>query len=181
MYHPAIRRIPGHAKQNSHAPCIADPASHGDQCIHVRCQMKQGTESAVKELPVDDHNDHGQDRLQKRYADGIPLKERSHRPFPHDMSHRKIHEDQQEPHRADQSPFQLRRFLVREGILLHRKALRRACPSGCCGFLCPLSSPDGTIPGILHGLDDHVRRRGSLNSHRVGQKADRAARHPRYL
>ena len=133
------------------------------QCVHIRGTVEQALESADEEFPVDDHDDNGKQHLYQSHCHMVAVEERGQGKSPHHVSHRDIHEHCQKSHRGDQSPLQHRCFAVGEGIAVRS---RRFVRTGLAG---------STITGFLDGIDNCFGRSCALDSHGVGQQADRAA------
>ena len=93
----------GHCKQCIHTVDKRCSRAKCHKRIHVWCPVYKSLESIYEELLVYDHNRNREQKLYKSHRYVIALEERRQRPVPHHMSHRHIHERDQQNHRRDQA------------------------------------------------------------------------------
>ena len=73
--------------------------------------------SAYEKFLIDDHDDPGQQQLDKTHGDVVAVKPAWQRPAPHHMAHREIHQNEQKCGRGDQPLFKMRRLPVLQRAL----------------------------------------------------------------
>ena len=148
-----------HGKQRVHAPSERGRCAERDERIHVRRAAQQALCAADEKFLVDDHDDPGQQQLDKAHGDVVAVKPVRQRPVPHHVAHREIHQNEQERHGRDEPLFEMRRLVVRQ----------RIGAGGGRGGLLPAQAR--AVACVLHGLDDGVGRGRALDAHGIGEQA----------
>ena len=94
-----------HGKQRVHAPPERGRRAERDERIHIRRAAQQALRAADEKFLVDDHDDPGQQQLDKAHGDVIAVKPARQWPAPHHVAHREIHQNEQEGHGRDEPLF----------------------------------------------------------------------------
>ena len=121
--------------------------------------MNESFESIDKELLVYDHYDRCKEHLHDTHRDMIAFEESRERPAPHHMTHREVHQDQQETDRCKKTSPEDRSLPVFESSFVSSKTALLCALHGI-GRLEP-----GAVTRVGYGPDDLLRRGASLNSH----------------
>ena len=105
--------------------CINTPYKrcHGaecNECIHVWGTMPQTLKSTDKEFLVDDHDDAGEQKLDKTHCNVVVIKPCRQRPSPHHVAHGEVHQYKQKSDRSDQTTFENRCLVIFESFLCFR-------------------------------------------------------------
>ena len=164
----------GHGKQRVGAVDKGRSGSHRHQGVHIGRPVEKAGKTVDKKLLVDDHNNDGQQHLVQTHRHMVFRENFRQRPVPHHMSHGDIHQRNQKYQRRDQTVADCHKFPV---LRCPQASVRIFRISGCNRFpvfaLAALRLEMGAVPGLLHRLNDRLRRRRSLHVHGVGQKAYR--------
>ena len=169
-----------HGKQGVQAVAKGRRRSKGHQRIHIGRSVDQAFKSADKKLLVDHHDDSCQQKLGNPYRHVIFCQRRRKRPVPHHMSHRQIHQRNQETKRSNQPAPDLRRLRVLQKIIVCGSGRSpspgtRAGDSACC----PLHR--GAVARRLHSGDDGRLVRRALHAHGIRKKTYGTGGHARHL
>ena len=157
-----------HGEQRIDAPAVGRCRAERDKRVHVRRAAQQALCSAYEKFLIDDHDDPGQQQLDKTHSDVVAVKPAWQRPAPHHMAHREIHQNEQKCDRGDQPLFKMRRLPV----------LQRTCVCRGRGFL---PAHRRAVACVLNGFDDGGGLRRALDAHRVCEQAHCAGRNARDL
>ena len=157
-----------HGEQRIDAPAVGRCRAERDKRVHVRRAAQQALCSAYEKFLIDDHDDPGQQQLDKTHGDVVAVKPAWQRPAPHHMAHREIHQNEQKCDRGDQPLFKMRRLPV----------LQRTC---VCRGRSLLPPPRRAVACVLNGFDDGGGLRRALDAHRVCEQAHCAGRNARDL
>ena len=166
---PDLRRR--HGEEGIGAVAKGGGGAQRHQRIHIGCAAPQALKAADEKPLIDDHDGRRQQQLGQAHGYMIVLIKGGQGPAPHHVPHGNIHQRQQKAQRPEQPVLQLRRLMIRQLFLLCRLRLlrRRAALQG------------SAVARLLHRPDHRLRRGVALHAHGVGQKAHRAALHPRHL
>ena len=157
-----------HGKQRVDAPPIGRRCAERDERVHVRRAAQQALCAAHEKFLIDDHDDPGQQQLDKAHGDVVAAKPAWQRPAPHHVAHREIHQNEQKCDRGDQPLFKMRRLPV----------LQRACVRRRSGLL---PAHRRAVARVLDGFDDGGRLRRTLDAHRVCEQTHGAGCNARHL
>ncbi len=108
----AIDLSTGHGEEGVSAPHEACHGAEGHQRVHVGCAVDEALEAVEEELLVDDHDDPGQQQLDKTHGDVVAVEPVGEGPAPHHVAHGEVHQNQQEAQRGDEAALELRRLMV---------------------------------------------------------------------
>ena len=159
----------GHGEEGVGAVDKGRRGAQGHQRIHIGRTVPEALIAGDEKLLVDDHDDGCQQQLQKPHGH-VVLREKSwNRPAPHHVAHGEIHQNRQKAHRPQQPPLEGWCLMVLERLL-------RLGGGRLCRALFR-----GTVAGLLHRLDNGLRRGSALHAHGVGQKAHGTGSHARHL
>ena len=153
------------------APEKGDRGTECHQGIHIRRPMQQCAETARIEIFVDVHHNDGEQHLGQHESQMVPIQQRRYGPAQHIVSHRQIHEDEQESQGRDQTAAETRRIMILQGFLVGSQFL-------CQPLLC-LGGPldRGTVARFLDSLDDGTVACSPFHPHAVGQQGNRDRGH----
>ena len=172
----AARDHAAHFIEHKQTPAETDPRAQCHEGVHIRCAMSKRTKTAGKKLPVDYHDNQGNQHLCQRQGEMIVLEVGWERPVQHVMAHCDVHQNDQKPDRENQSPLQLRCFAVFQCIFFRRK--------GSAGSTLPSiirALWRRTVACIFHSTDDFLCTGCSLHTHGIGQQTNAAGGNSRHF
>ena len=137
-----------------------------DQRVHVGRPVPEALETVDKELTVDEHDDDRQQHLHEPEVHTVREQVR-HRPAPHHVPHREVHEEQGQRHRPHEPAKEIRGL----GVLQHLFGVREGAVPRC--FVRRAAQRRGAVPGVRHRFFDGGGARVALHRHGIGQERDR--------
>ena len=161
-----LRHRGGRLHQRIEAVEEGGRGAEGDERVHVGRPVPEAFETVDEELAVDEHDDDRQQHLHDPEVHAVREKVR-HRPAPHHVPHREVHEEQGQRHRPHEPAKEFRGL----GVLQHLLRVREGAVPRC--FVRRAAQRRGAVPGVRHRFFDGGGARVALHRHGIGQERDR--------